>query len=138
MSGTPRGGRNGRFMIDTSSAGNGQAVIITSKNKWTLDQSIDTIEVTAFEDLSKSYVAGLPNAQGTVEGFWDSADNNVYNLIGSSVARKMYLYPDASNNIASYFFCTAFFSAKADGDVKQAVNFSLSFSAATPGQWVHP
>lgn len=138
MSGTPRAGRNARIMVDVSSAGNGSAVAITSKNKWSLDQKADTFEVTAFEDTSKSYVVGLPDAQGAIEGFWDSADNNIYNVIGSSVGRKFYLYPDATNNIGTYFFCTAFFSAKADGSTKDATNFSLSWNAATPGAWTHP
>jgi hypothetical protein len=98
MSGTPRAGRNARIYADITSGGTGPATVITSKNKWTLDQKVDTFEVTAFEDTNKSYVVGLPDAQGSVEGFWDSADNNVYNLIGSSVARALYIYPDVSNN----------------------------------------
>ncbi len=138
MSGTPRAGRNARLLVDTTSAGTGAASPLSSKNKWSLDQSADTIETTAFEDLAKSYVVGLPDGKGSMEGQWDSADVNIYNVIGSSVARKTYLYPDASNNIGTYWFCTAFFSAKGDGDIKGAVNFSLNFVAATPGQWVHP
>jgi hypothetical protein len=125
-------------MVDTSSAGNGSAVAITSKNKWSLDQTAATIEVTAFEDTSKSYVVDLPDAKGDLSGFWDSADNAIYNVLGSSVARKFYLYPDVSNNVGTYFFCTAFFSGKSDGATGTAVNFSLSWSAATPGAWVHP
>jgi hypothetical protein len=138
MSGTPRAGRNARILIDASSAGTGSASAVTSKNKWSIDQSANTIETTAFEDLSKSYVLDLPDGKGTVDGLWDSADNNIYNLIGSSVARKFYLYPDVVNNATTYFFCTAFFSTKSDGDVKGVVNFSLSFVCATPGQWAHP
>ena len=138
MSGTPRAGRNADIKIDTSSGGAGSAVTITSKNKWTLDQSVDTFEVTAFQDPNKSYVVGLPDAKGTLEGFWDSADNNVYNLIGSSVARKIYIYPDAVNNLATYFFTTAFFSVKSDGATKDAVDFSLTFVGAGPANWVHP
>lgn len=138
MSGTPRAGRNARIMVDTSSAGTGSASAITSKNKWSIDQSVDTFETTAFEDSSRSYVVGLPDAKGSIDGFWDSADNNVYNVIGSAVARKLYIYPDVANNAGSYFLCTAFFSAKADGAVKDATNFSLSWNAATPGVWTHP
>lgn len=138
MSGTPRAGRNADIKIDDSTNGAGSAHTVTSKNKWTIDQSVDTFEVTAFQDLSKSYVVGLPDAKGTLEGFWDSADNTQYNLIGSPVARKIYIYPDAVNNAGTYFFMTAFFSAKSDGATKDATNFSLSFAAATPGSWVHP
>lgn len=141
MSGTPRAGRNARILVDTSTSPTSPPTsvpTVTSKNKWSLDQSVDTFETTAFEDLSRSYVVGLPNAQGTIEGFWDSADNNVYNVIGSSVARALYIYPDVSNNATTYFFTTAFFSAKEGGDTKGAVEFSLNFAAATPGKWVHP
>ncbi len=138
MSGTPRAGRNARILVDTSSGGAGSAVQVTSKNKWTLDQKVDTFEVTAFEDSNKGYVVGLPDAQGTMEGFWDSGDNNVYNVIGSSVARKVYIYPDVVNNVGTYFFTTAFFSVKQDGATSSAVNFSLTFSAAGFAAWVHP
>lgn len=138
MSGTPRAGRNADIKIDDSSGGAAAAHSVTSKNKWTLDQSVDTFEVTAFQDPNKSYVVGLPDGKGTIEGFWDSGDNNQYNLIGSSVARKIYIYPDAVNNVGTYFFTTAFFSPKADGATKDATNFSLSFNAAGPANWVHP
>lgn len=138
MSGTPRGGRNARVKVDITSGATGAATTISSKNKWTLDQKVDTFEVTAFEDTNKSYVVGLPDAQGSIEGFWDSADNNIYNLIGASVARALYIYPDVTNNVGTYFFTTAFFSPKMDGDVKTAVNFSLTFVAATEAKWVHP
>lgn len=138
MSGTPRAGRNARILVDVSSAGTGSASPLTSKNKWSLDQSANTIDVTALEDIAKSYVLDLPDGKGTVEGFWDSGDNNIYNVIGSSVGRKTYIYPDVVNNIGTYWFATAFFSAKSDGSTTGAVDFSLSFVAATPGQWVHP
>lgn len=133
-----RAGRNARILVDTSTGGAGSAVLVTNKNKWTLDQSADTFETTAFEDLAKSYVVGLPDGKFTIEGQWASDDNLVYNVIGSSVARKTYIYPDVVNNVGTYWVCTAFFSAKGDGSLKDAVNFSLSGVAATPGQWVHP
>lgn len=138
MSGTPRAGRNARIKIDVTSGATGVATTISSKNKWSLDQKVDTFEVTAFEDTNKSYVVGLPDAQGSVEGFWDSADTNVYNLIGSSVARPLYIYPDVTNNATTYFFTTAFFSTKGDGAVNSAVNFSLTFNAASQALWIHP
>lgn len=138
MSGTPRAGYRGRVMIDTSSAGNGAAVVITSKAKWTVDMKVDTFEVTALEDSNKTYVVGLADAQGTIEGYWDSGDNNAYNLINSSVARKLYIYPDATNNVTSYFFTTSFFSVKADGAVNSPVNASLTWNAASVASWVHP
>lgn len=138
MSGTPRAGRNARCRIDDTAGATNVPATITSKTKWTLDQTMETFEVTAFEDTGRTYVAGLPDGKGTLEGFWDSGDNNIYNLIGSSVGRSLYLYPDVVNNAGTYFFCTAFFSVKSGGEIKNAVDFSLNFVAATPVQWVHP
>lgn len=137
-SGTARAGYRGQVKIDTSSGGSGSAVTISSKAKWTIDQKVDTFEVTSLEDTNKIYVTGLADAQGTIEGFWDSADNNAYNLISSTVARKLYIYPDATNNVGTYFFTTAFFSAKSDGAVNSPVNFSLTWNAASVAAWVHP
>ena len=138
MASTPRAGRNSRILIDVTTTASGTVSKITAKNKWTLDQKIDTFEVTEFEAANKTYVAGLPDAQGTVEGFWDSADNNIYNVIGSSVPRALYIYPDAVNNSGSYWFTTAYFSVKPDSDVKGPVGFSLTYVAASVASWVHP
>lgn len=133
-----RAGRNARILVDTSTGGAGSAVLITNKNKWSIDQSANTFETTAFEDASKSYVVDLPDGKFTIEGQWASDDNLVYNLIGTTVARKTYIYPDVVDNVGTYWFCTGFFSAKSDGSLKDAVNFSLSGVAATPAAWVHP
>lgn len=137
-SGTARAGYRGRVLVDTSAGAASAAVVLSSRAKWTIDQKVDTFEVTSLEDTNKQYVVGLADAQGTIDGYWDSADNNAYNLINSSVARKLYIYPDATNNVASYFFTTAFFSVKADGAVNSPVNASLTWNAASTASWVHP
>lgn len=136
--GTPRAGTKGRVMVDLTSAGTGSASVVTSKGKWSIDQKVDTFEVTAMEDVNKSYVVGLPDATGTIEGQWDSADNLAYNVIGSTVPRKLYIYPDAVNNVGSYFFGTAYFAAKTDGGVASPVNLAYTWNAAGPCAWVHP
>jgi hypothetical protein len=136
--GTPRAGTKFRIMVDTSSAGTGSAVTLTSKGKVTVDQSVQTYETTSGEDLNRTYVVGLPDAKGTIEGQWDSADNNAYNLYGSTVPRKFYFYPDAADNIGSYLFGTAYFGAKMDVDVKSPVNQSFDWNAASACAWVHP
>lgn len=134
----PRHGRNAQFMVAVDAPGTGQAVTISSKNKWSIDNSIDTVEVTSFADATKTYVAGLPNNTGDISGFWDSSDNNIYNLIGSSVARKMYIYPDVSNNVGSYFFTTGFIGVKTEGGTSEAVQFTGTWIGASVGVWVHP
>lgn len=131
-----RAGRNGRIMLDTSSAGTGSAVAISKKNKWSVDGSTDQIDVTSFGDTTKSSVTGLPNNSGDFGGYWDDADTNIFNAWGSSVGRKLYLYPDFSNDAGTYYFTTAFISAKMEGDVSGAVQFTATWTGASSGAWV--
>jgi hypothetical protein len=132
---TPRAGRNAAIYIDTSSAANGSAVPVSLKNTWSLDQSTDKYETTAFGDTTRTYVAGIPDAQGSFAGMWDADDANIYNVIGSSSARKMYLYPDRLNNVAKYFFTTAFFDLSHEASTGDVVNMNGTFSAASGGVW---
>lgn len=131
-----RHGRNGRVYADVSAGGSGSAEPVVLMNSWSIDQSIDTVEVTSFGDTNKQYVAGLPDAQGAFSGFWDSADNNLYNLIGSSVARKLYIYPDRSNDESDYFFTTAYLSVSHEGGTDSAVSRSFQWVAASEASWV--
>lgn len=139
MSGTPRHGRQAQVMIDTSSNGTTACVDITSKAKWSFDQSVDFVDVTAFRDTSKAAVAGLPNATGSIDGFWDSADTAIYNIIGATSERKMYIYPDVTNNATSYIAGKFFFSVKAQGGTAEAVGQTIDFQAGASGAgWIHP
>jgi len=131
-----RHGRNGRITLDTSSAGNGSAVAISKKNKWSVDGSVDQVETTSFGDTTKTFVSGLPNNSGDFGGYWDDSDTAIYNAWGSSVARKFYLYPDFTNDAGTYYFTTAFVSLKAAGGVGEAVTFEGTWVGATSGAWV--
>lgn len=131
-------GRNGRIYIDTSTAGASAAVPVSLRNSWSVDQPAESIDVTSFGDTNKQYVAGLPDATGAMDGFWDNTDTLVYNIIGSSVARKVYIYPDRLNTATVYFWTTAFFDVSASGDTTGAVMFNATWRAASPASWQHP
>jgi hypothetical protein len=134
---TARAGRNAAIYIDCSSGGTAAATPISMKNKWTLDQSTDKYETTAFGDANKSYVTGVPDAKGTFAGMWDSDDVTYYNLIGSSIPRKLYLYPDRLNVAGAYFFTTAYFDISHDTGTAQVVNLNGNWSAGGAAAWVH-
>lgn len=140
MSGTPRHGRNAVIMIDTSAVGTlVPSASSAAKNTWSFDQSVDFVDVTAFGDTAKNSVPGLPNATGSLQGNWDSADNNIYNLIGSTVERRCYIYPDLTNNATSYIAGKMFFSVKSGASTTTAVSFDLDFTAGPSGAgWIHP
>src|SRR5690349_772080 len=112
-------GRFGRLYVAIAS--NGTAEPIPFVAKWTVDQKTDRFDATALGDTSKSYVAGLPDAQGTYNGFLDTATAQTFTAAADGIARKFYQYSntnDGSGGQASpYWFGTAFFDASATGDV---------------------
>ncbi len=146
---TPRHGLNAQIWIDTSSAGTftagtlaaGTANLerIGSKNSWSLDMSRDFVDVTSFGDTTKTQVAGLPSASGDIGGNWDSTGTLIYNLTGATTERAIMVFPDATNNLTTWFAGKAFFSAKASGSNTSAVGWDLHFEAGPTGiTWYHP
>jgi hypothetical protein len=121
-------GRNGRLYANITSGGTAESIAFL--NKWSLNFASDKIEVTAFGDTTKTYVAGLPDCQGDYTGFYDNATAQFYTAATDGVARKFYLYPD--NTLTSqYWFGTAFFDVSVEAEVSGAVSISGSLAAAT-------
>lgn len=111
----------------------GAAVSVIGLSKWSLDQTTDKIDVTAFGDPNKEYVQGLPDVKGQVSGFWDdTSSDTLFQAAGATGAVNMYLYP-TKLNAAKYWYGTAFLDASVDADVKDAVKISGSFVAG--GAW---
>jgi hypothetical protein len=126
-------GRNGRVYLAIASAG--VAEPIAFQNKWSLNSASDKIEVTAFGDTNKTYVAGLPDASGDFSGFYDDATAQTYTASQDGVARKFYLYPSLLT-VSQYFFGTVLVDFSAEGGVADAVTAAASWSAASPIQKV--
>lgn len=121
-------GRRGRVYMGIASGGTAEPVPFLAK--WTLNQSTDKAEVTAFGDTTKVYVAGLPDAQGTFSGFFDNATAQTYTAAADGLARNFYLYPDTTNNL-QYWFGTILPDFSLDSGVDQAVQLSASWNAAS-------
>jgi hypothetical protein len=121
--------RNGRLYTALASGGTAEPVAFISK--WTFGATSDSFEVTALGDSNKTYVAGLPDAQGTFNGFFDDATAQTYTAASDGVARRFYLYPDTPAT-SDYWFGTAFFDFSAEGDVGGPVTISGSWKAASP------
>ena len=125
---TPITGRKGRFMADVSAGANGSAVALVNLNQWSINQSTDRTEVTAFQDTTKKFVAGLRDASGDFGGFWDT-DGALYNVTDGN-PRKFYLY-ETTDIAGNYWFGTATFDISTTGTVGGAVEVSGSWAAAT-------
>lgn len=120
-------GRSGRLYVDL--AGGAAASPVTNLTKWTFDAATDKVEGTSMGDANKNYLAGLPDAKGTFNGFYDDASPQTYTAASDGLARKFYLYPNTAT--AQYWFGTALFDFSATGGVSEAVAISGSWAAAT-------
>lgn len=125
-------GKSGAIYVSPN--GTGVAVAIGNLSAWSLDRSTDKVEVTAFQDLNKVYVQGLPDLKGTLSGFWDSASDPLYAAGISVDGTKLYLYP--STNVPTvYDYGPAWLDTSINVAVNGAVAISANFVAA--GSWGH-
>lgn len=121
-------GRNGRVYMGLASAGTAEPVAFLSS--WSISFATDKVDVTAFGDSNKVYVAGLPDASGDFAGFYDDTTVQTFTAAGDGVARKFYLYPSTSTN-SQYFFGTILPDFKVDSNVTGAASITSSWNAAS-------
>lgn len=126
----PYHGKKG--VVYMSTTGTGTAVNVIKLNQWSLDMPTDKVEVTSFGDTNKAYVQGLPDASGTVSGFWDDTSDALYDASRSTDGVKMYLYP-SSDAPTKYWYGPAWVDFSISQGVSEAVTVSAAFSAN--GAW---
>lgn len=122
-------GRRGRLYAGLAND-SATAEAVAFLTAWSIKFETDKSDVTAFGDSNKTYVSGLPDAQGDFSGFYDDATVQLYTAASDGLARKFYLYPDNSST-GKYWFGTAIFDFNADGDVAGPVKVDGSWAAAT-------
>ncbi len=122
--------RNARLFLNQTSGGSAEPVAFISS--FEINAATDRFDVTAFGDTAKAYVAGLPDASGSFNGWYDTDTNQTYTAGVDGLARKMYFYPDFTGTPGEYFFGTAFVDFAAQFDVGGAASISGTWSAATP------
>lgn len=124
-------GKGGKLYVSLTAAGNAEPV--ANIRSWSIDQTTDTVDVTALGDSTKVFVQTLPNASGQIQGFFDdaSASNKLYTAATaeSGSAKKFYLYPGAATD--KYWSGTAYFAISHQGAVDGAVEFSATWVAAS-------
>lgn len=123
-------GSKGAAYLSVTAAGTAGPVL--SLSKWSLTKATDKVDVTAFGDPNKTYVQGLPDIKGSLSGFFDSADDSLFDGSESTDGVKLYLYPSA-NYPAAYHYGPAWLDASIDVGVTGAVTVAGSFVAN--GAW---
>jgi hypothetical protein len=122
-----RHGKNGRVIM-----GGGVLSAVT----WNLDMSTDKVDVSGFGDANKIYVVGKKDLQGSLSGFWDDANDALFDAADASglgTTTTMFLYPDHANAPSQYWTGAALVDASINTDSNGAVAFNGTFVAA--GNW---
>jgi hypothetical protein len=123
-------GRFGQMYVGISGS-NAAAEALPFARKWTANFNTDAQDATAFGDGNKVYVTGLPDAQGTYEGFYDTATAQAFTAATDGVARKCYFYPTTPSTAGPYWYGTAFFDFSVETDVAGVVTVSGNWRAAS-------
>jgi hypothetical protein len=121
--------RNAVIYMGTTTAA--EASLLTYQNSYTMNLTFERIDVTAFGDTTKQYVAGIADASGEFSGFLDDASVQTYTAAIDGLSRKFYLYPSALT-VARYFFGTILADMTINGAVAGAAEVSASWSASGP------
>lgn len=122
-------GRNGIVYFGIASGA--AASPVAYLNDWSINFNVDIVEVTAFGDANKIYVAGLPDASGDFSGFYDDASRQLYTAARDGVARNFYLYPSITADPNQYFFGQILADFSVTGGVSAAVSIKSTWKAAT-------
>ncbi|MGB0890545.1 MAG: hypothetical protein ACPGWS_09700 [Solirubrobacterales bacterium] len=136
-------GRNGRLFVDVAATaaaeGAANAVEIPFLADYSIEQARDRVEVTSFGDSTKTYVAGLADASGSLNGFLNDSSLDLYTVADGS-ARSFYLYVDASSagtkapvdsSGAGYWYGLATFDVSSTSGVGDAAKTTINWSAST-------
>lgn len=124
-----RAGRNSRVFMALASAGTPEPIAFAKSN--TLSATTDKFDVTAFGDGNKIYVAGLPDASGSFDFWFDDATTQTYAAAVDGVARKFYFYPDFVNSPTVYWYGSWFVDFSITSSVDGAIDGKASWNAAT-------
>lgn len=125
-------GRYGQIRFDPTGVGSPSGSIVSSLNKWKLDNKKDKQKVTCFGDENHVYVMGLVDLTGNVNGFWNSTNVVLWAAAESDTPGYLELAPN-SQEPTFYWKGPAYFDASIDCSVEGAPTVSYDFVAS--GSW---
>lgn len=98
---------------------------------WNINFTVDQPEVTAFGDLNKIYVSGLPDASGDFSGFFDDQSRQLYTAARDGVARNFYLYPNTITDPLMYWFGQILPDFSISGGIGAPISIKSAWKAST-------
>jgi hypothetical protein len=124
-------GSKGQVKMDPT--GGATAVTIADLNAWTLDQAREQADVTAFGDVNKQYVLGLPDVKGTWGGWWNSASSPQLFSVAKGTTAAMLNLVMSTDEPTFFFKGLAYLDASIDVSSDGGISTSGNFVAA--GDW---
>ena len=133
-SGTKLHGKNGAIYLGGAKGSGG--IKVATKSSWTLQRDRDYVDATVFGEANKTYLAGLPNVQGSFAGILDVSGDLLLNA-ATSDAQTLYLYADdnpfTSTSEVLVAHGPALIDATVDASNTDAVRINGNFRAQ--GSW---
>ena len=115
-------------------AGGTAIVPIVSLNAWTGEFTTEYEDITCYLDTTKVYLPGMPDAGGTLSGFFNSAELAIFKAALATTAGTLKLTPNI-NEAAIFFQGKAWMSASIDCSL-EAPKVSATWKAAS--SWTLP
>lgn len=128
-------GKNAAIYLNGPVSGVGAGTKVAYKTEWTLQRNRDYVDATTFGDPNKTYLAGLPNVQGTFAGMLDT-DNDTLLSAASGDVFTIYLYASDGTNgspVTLIAHGPAFIDGSVNASINDAVKFTGEFRAS--GAW---
>jgi hypothetical protein len=129
-SGTKLHGKNGAIYLGAAKGSGG--IKIATKTEWTLQRNRDYVDATTFGDTNRTYLAGLPNVQGTFAGLLDVSGDLLLNAATSDVT-QIYLYADDGDTPILVANGPGFIDGTVNASVTDAIRYTGEFRAQ--GSW---
>ncbi len=121
-------GRNGVVKYDPAAT---TPVEIISVNNFKISWKTSKQDVSCFGDPNKVYVPGLPDVQGTISGYWNSADTTLFEAALADTPGMLELTPNDTEPTFK-FSGLAYLDADLDVKVDSAPTVSGTWMAAGP------
>lgn len=110
----------------------GSGVKVATKTDWTLRRNRDYVDATTFGDTNRTYLAGLPNVEGTFAGIMDVSGDLLLNA-ATSDATQIYLYADDGTVPILIANGPGFIDGNVNTSVTDAIRYTGDFRAS--GAW---
>ena len=124
-------GKNAAIYLGGAKGSGG--VKVASKTDWTLRRNRDYVDATVFGDTNKTYLAGLPNVEGSFAGLMDTSGDLLLNA-ATSDSTDIYLYADDGGTPVLIANGPGLIDGNVTSSSTDAIRFTGEFRASGP--WV--